>query len=268
MRLAWATDLHLNFARPPAQERFFESLLAQQADALVITGDIAEAPDFDLYLAKIARRFAQPVYYVLGNHDFYRSSVADVRQRARLTQAVWLNRAGVVELTPLVALVGHDGWADARLGHYDRSNVVLNDFFLISELKGLSRTERRTAMERLAEEAAAHFRQTLPLAWAKYDHVVVATHVPPFREATWHEGQISDDDWLPFFSSQVAGEAILTAALAHPEKRITVLCGHTHGAGVAHPAPNLTVYTGGAVYGQPAPQEPLELGPDPVESSG
>jgi hyaluronate lyase len=33
------------------------------------------------------------------------------------------------------ALVGHDGWADARLGDLDSSVVVLNDFLLIDELR-------------------------------------------------------------------------------------------------------------------------------------
>ncbi|HTN89531.1 MAG TPA: hypothetical protein VL242_37900 [Sorangium sp.] len=39
-----------------------------------------------------------------------------------------------------------------------------------------------------------------------------------------------------------------------PERRIEVLCGHTHGAGVAEILPNLLVRTGGAEYGEPAVQ--------------
>ena len=48
---------------------------------------------------------------------------------------VYLSQAGVVELTPSTALVGHDGWADARLGDFDHSDVVLNDYVLIDELR-------------------------------------------------------------------------------------------------------------------------------------
>ena len=40
MKLAWATDIHLNFLTVLARRRFLESV-ADQADALVVTGDIA-----------------------------------------------------------------------------------------------------------------------------------------------------------------------------------------------------------------------------------
>ena len=260
MRLAWATDLHLNFARPPAQEAFFQALLHRQADSLVLTGDIAEAPDFDLYLARLAQRFAKPIYFVLGNHDFYRSSVVEVRQRAvALAPPLhWLSRAAVIALSESTGLVGHDGWADTQFGRYYESHVQLNDFAYIDELKRLSRAERRHRMMALAAEAAAHFAEVLPEALDRFAHVVVATHVPPFREATWHEGRISDDDWIPFFASKIAGEAISDVARRYPHRRITVLCGHTHGAGIAQIAPNLVVHTAGAIYGQPALQ-PLTI---------
>ena len=42
MRLAWATDIHLNFVTTMACRRFLESV-KEQADALVVTGDIAES---------------------------------------------------------------------------------------------------------------------------------------------------------------------------------------------------------------------------------
>ena len=42
MRLAWATDIHLNFLTTMARRRFLDSV-KEQADAMVITGDIAEA---------------------------------------------------------------------------------------------------------------------------------------------------------------------------------------------------------------------------------
>ena len=42
MKLAWATDIHLNFLTTLARRRFLESV-KEQADALVVTGDIAES---------------------------------------------------------------------------------------------------------------------------------------------------------------------------------------------------------------------------------
>ena len=85
------------------------------------------------------------------------------------------------------------------------------------------------------------------------------THVPPFREACWHEGQISDDAWLPHFACKAVGDRLTALARAHPEHTLTVLCGHTHSAGVAWILPNLKVYTGAAEYGNPIVQRVLEF---------
>jgi hypothetical protein len=87
----------------------------------------------------------------------------------------------------------------------------------------------------------------------------VATHVPPFKEACWHEGRISNDDWLPRFTCKAVGDLLREAALQRPDRRIDVLCGHTHGAGVAEILPNLIVRTGGAEYGRPELQDVLEI---------
>jgi hypothetical protein len=75
--------------------------------------------------------------------------------------------------------------------------------------------------------------------------------VPPFREACWYQGRISDDDWLPHFTCQAAAEVLVETMRNAPDRRMIVLCGHTHGAGEAQILPNLRVLTGGAVYGRP-----------------
>ena len=45
----------------------------------------------------------------------------------------------------------------------------------------------------------------------------------------------------------------------NPDRRMTVLCGHTHGEGEASVPPNLTVLRGGAEYGEPKVQRVLEV---------
>src|SRR5437764_11589677 len=127
-----------------------------------------------------------PIYFVLGNHDFYRGSIAGVRAGvealdARSPRLHWLPRTGVVGLTPETALVGHDGWADGRFGDYGRSEVLLNDYLLIEELAGLDERERLLHLNALGDKAAAHFRAVLPAALSRSRRVIVLTHVPPFR---------------------------------------------------------------------------------------
>ena len=46
---------------------------------------------------------------------------------------------------------------------------------------------------------------------------------------------------------------------SRPDRQMTVLCGHTHGA-EAQVLPNLRVLTGGAEYGEPKVQRVLEVG--------
>ena len=161
-------------------------------------------------------------------------------------------------LTPNTCLVGHDGWGDGRLGDYEHSLVQLNDFRLISELTGLSRSALLGRLNQLGDEAAAHIGSVLSGALQPAEHVVVLTHVPPFKEASWYNGQHCERDWLPFFSCQAVGDVLAGAMRNHPHKRMTVLCGHTHGGGSSEILPNLVTYTGPAEYGRPAIQKVFE----------
>jgi len=92
----------------------------------------------------------------------------------------------------------------------------------------------------------------LPQALGEFQHVILATHVPPFREACWHQGKISDGDWLPHFTCQAVGDVLLEVMKENPDRHLTVLCGHTHGGGEAQVLPYLKVLTGAARYGRPA----------------
>ena len=263
-RLAWATDIHLNFLGTEGVLDFCHSLSAIGADALIVSGDIAEGPTIKGYLEILAREIEHPIYFVLGNHDFYRSSIRRVRKVVRelcesRERLVWLNSAGVITLSDTVGLLGHDGWADGRLGDYFGSKVVLNDYVLIDELSEQSVKGRLTLLNRLGDEAAAHIQEHLPIALDQFERVIVVTHVPPFREACWHLGGIANDDWLPHFASQAAGDALVAVADDYPDRDITVLCGHTHGRGVVKIRDNLIVRTGGAVYGEPVVEEVIDI---------
>ncbi|ACY13379.1 metallophosphoesterase [Haliangium ochraceum] len=262
MHLAWATDIHLNFLSDEQLFAFCSALAGADADAIAITGDIAEAPSLARYMTTMAERVNAPIYFVLGNHDFYRGDIASVRAQAEaLTRTHarlwWMPTCGVVELSDDVALIGHDGWGDGRLGSGIHSPIMLNDFVHIADLR-LWGAERMAKIAALGDEAAAHIRDMLT-ATASYRRVIVLTHVPPFREACWHEGEISDDDWLPWFTCKAVGDVLLEAAEAHPQRTIDVLCGHTHGAGMAQMRPNLRILTGGAEYGAPQVQPLLEV---------
>src|SRR3954462_5685103 len=116
MKLAWLTDIHLNFVPPAGLDAFFETLVAPSPDTVVISGDIGEAPDVAWRLRDFAIRVSCPIYFVLGNHDFYRGSFAGVREKIQATctsipSPKYRSTAdGVVQLTDRTGLLGHDGW--------------------------------------------------------------------------------------------------------------------------------------------------------------
>lgn len=270
-RLAWLTDVHLTFLDDVGRRQFVESVAGKSSDAVVVSGDIAESPDVAERLRDMADVVRRPVYFVLGNHDFYRGSIEGTRREVAELAAgseflCYLTASGVVELTPTTALVGHDGWGDARLGNYDASDVLLNDFFYIEELKRhqtgpweIDKASLKGLLRSLGNEAARHFARVLPEAFEAHRRVVAVTHVPPFREAAWHQGKHSDDDWLPFFASKAVGDCMLDVMRTRPDRELVVLCGHTHGAGQTQILDNLRVLTGGAEYGKPRIEEILEF---------
>ncbi len=263
-RVAWLTDIHLNFVAAGEVDRFLARVESERADWVLIGGDIAEAHDVAEYLTRIGSRLTARVAFVLGNHDFYRGSIARVRDTMTELcrdhpRMVYLNDVDVIELTPQVGLVGHDGWADARVGDYERSDVMLNDYLLVTELAGATKRQRRELLEALGDEAAAHVRRVLPLALTKHEHVMLLTHVPPLREACWHAGQISDDEWSPHFTCLAVGNAILEIMPDWPDRKLTVLCGHTHSPGECRPLPNVEILTAEAQYRSPAIQRTWEF---------
>src|SRR4051812_23762211 len=74
MRLAWATDVHLNFVSGPQIAAFAQALVAGEPDAVVLSGDIAEAPTLREHLLAVEAVVQRPLYFVLGNHDYYGGS--------------------------------------------------------------------------------------------------------------------------------------------------------------------------------------------------
>ncbi|MDA0323992.1 MAG: metallophosphoesterase [Verrucomicrobia bacterium] len=263
-RLAWLTDIHLEFCGPLVLDQLFESIVRQEVDGILIGGDITTAKDLTQSLRLLDARLNAPIYFVLGNHDYYDGSVRGVRRKvtalcAESARLHWLAKSGVIELSPTTCLLGHGGWADGRCGDYAASTVMLNDYLVIQELSGLGQELRLEIMQSFARAAAEHFETILPDVLERYSRALVLMHVPPFEEATWHEGRISDTDWLPHFCCKCVGDVLREQMQQHPDREMLVLCGHTHGAGTAQILPNLRVITGGAIYGHPKIQGVIDV---------
>lgn len=267
MRLAWITDPHFDHATLETWRCWADEIIMRAPHALIVTGDISEGDDVAYQLECLAETFDRPVYFVLGNHDFYGKSIAETRRMisglARDHEHLhYLTDCGRIPLAPDAVLIGDDGWGDASEGDYLNSTVRLSDFDLIEDFHddapetwpGILQREGLGSSERLTRKLAA-----LP---SSVRHVLIATHVPPYREACWYDGHITDDNWAPFFVCGQVGAALRRAAQANPDRFYTVLCGHTHHAGDAIILPNLIVHTGYSRYGTLDIESIIDLGSD------
>ena len=267
-RIAWLTDIHLNVLPQNNIEKFCRTIAAGNAayspDVVVISGDIAEAASVAADLEAMAACLRLPIYFVLGNHDFYGSSIANtcehIRQTCRQSRYLrWLSGREVYELTPTVGLVGDGLWADGRSGDYQKSELLLNDYFLIEDLAKLNKQERWEKLKALGDAAAQRCREILPKALAKYRQVFFISHVPPFRQACFYLGKPSDGADLAHFCCQAAGEVLRDIMTQHPQHQLIVLSGHTHECADVEILPNLRVLVGSAEYGDPVVQYLFEI---------
>lgn len=267
-KLTWLTDIHLNFLEYDARKAFYKNILDTQCDAILISGDIAEAPNIVQLLNEMANVIQKPIYFVLGNHDYYRGTIEGVREEMMtLTQKdndlYWLPTSGLISLTDDVILIGQDGWADGRFGNYQNSNIKLNDERMIADLFQaaiLGRQSLLQKMQQLADFDAAKLQDDLEKAVTKKPRkIIVVTHIPPYKEACFHQGKMSDDNWMPYFSSKATGDIIEQFATNNPSIEFLVLCGHTHSEAIYQPFENLIVKSGKAKYYQPATQELIKI---------
>jgi len=288
--LFWTSDLHWAHAGIDAQDKFLKELSDIPNDScLVIRGDINSANNLIGTLNLFSdRRFLYdnnfPVYFVLGNHDFYGSSFSNVDAQVNLWGAskncirasdevnswsvdrnfIHLGHQEIIELTPSTALVGHRGWCDGTSGAGVKTKVHLNDELYIGDLVQVNinrapRSKLFSKLKSLATEASDYFKTILPEALEKYDTVYLVTHVPPYVEASLYENKPSSPEFSPWFSCPIVGETLTKIMLDYPTKNLVVLCGHTHHVAEYSPLPNIKVHVAHAEYGKPEIKKVFEL---------
>lgn len=290
-RLAWATDLHLNFLTRKEVRDFLVRVEAQAFDALLLSGDISDGRQILQHLRMLEDAVSRPVYFVLGNHDYYHSSFEKVHQKLRPyceanRRARFLGSGEVIPIGTDTVLVGTGGWADGRYGRYATSQVVLNDHIHIKDFArlgyenetlvgaaarhlgipwsappGLGQRRERILglMTRIGDSAAAYVELVLLRALAGVGTAILLTHVPPFAEACLHKGRPQDASYLPHFSCRILGETLLRIAERFRDKKLIVLCGHTHERTRVKIRHNLEVRVGAAEYQKPELQEFVDV---------
>ena len=297
MRAAWATDIHLRFCDDDERRDFYRTLADTPFDILLLTGDIGGESDLGglpepldhsetvRHLKELEENVRRPIYFVLGNHDYYRSSMAVVRTAvAALCRGSrmlhFVQEEGVVALTERTALVGHECWGDAGWGDFESSPVLMNDWKVIWDLKqywsrlsdltvdlmpwklkknDLDQSALAQRLKALGEDAAEHFRRVLPDALARYERVVVLAHVPPFVKDYPRPWGPRPEDHLPVGACRAAGDALLEIAARFPDRQIRILAGHIHHRQEFRVANNITMSIGHAELMAPGVESVLEI---------
>ena len=230
----WTSDIHLDRMDEREYGELKEWIVEKDADALVLAGDIAEADSVVDYLIDIESTIQGEIYFVLGNHDFYKGGYKTVRDDIRevvekCENLKWLSDMNVVELNNSTALIGHEGWGDARYGKFDISGQLPRDFRMIEDLFKLKREEFVDKLNKLGDISAEHIGRVLRQAVKDFEKIFLITHVPPFQEACiGNDWRMCDEHKLTFYSCKAVGDVIKEIMQENPNNQLTVLCGHTH----------------------------------------
>ena len=261
--LTWLSDPHLEFCSHRTRNDLYRSINQAAGEIVVITGDISAGPHRSDQYSELAEHVNKPIYFVLGNHDRYGTTFANTeavvaRVMTRFSHLVRLDGSQVIPLNESVALVGVEGWADGLGGEGPSTKARINDFYEIVDFATEPEPQVFRAMKERARKYARALRPSLLKALKAYQTTIIATHVPPYEGAAWHDGSPSSGDYQPFFSSPTMGKLIKAAATEHPGKSVLVLCGHTHSPGIYRDG-SILVLTAGARYGYPAISQMIRL---------
>jgi len=270
----WITDPHLDHLKGETMLlNFVKKLAARKSDGLVITGDIAESKTIYQFLEILSGCYRRPIYFILGNHDHYGAWMADTHARVRsICNAVppgilnWMTDVGVLMLDDRTAIIGHEGWYDGQAGEPGLS-FSLSEFYMPNGILDLVHAFDQSShalfdkLQELGAASADHIRKMVVQARDQgARRILIITHVPPFREASYFRGKPSEAKAAPFYVNQVLGEALLELADEHRQLNLEVYAGHTHGKREYQPRENLVVRVGSARYGRlPTFQEPIRF---------
>lgn len=262
MKLIWLSDIHLNFLNERLRKEFYDTLVSADGDLVVISGDIGESQNFVSYIKEMGEHTKLPIFFVMGNHDYYGSSVKNVRKKVK--KFCWLGNDEGQALSETTFLTGVDGWGDCRLGDFEGSKLVMSDWIYISDLykaygTGI-KSSLKNVLQRLADNDAAQLKSNVEKAVSKgYRKIIITTHVPPFEEASLHLGKPGGPDGLPFYASKCLGDAILPIAESNPQLDFLWLSGHTHSRATYKPLSNMTVKVAKAEYYRPTVEEVFDV---------
>ena len=82
----WLTDIHMDEKKSLEVYEFLQTLSEEckDADGIFITGDIGEWGTCIPFIEVVEKTNNTPIYFVLGNHDFYGQSIEHFQEKVVL----------------------------------------------------------------------------------------------------------------------------------------------------------------------------------------
>lgn len=255
--LVWCTDIHLNFLNSK-ESKFssienFGSFLRNEVNndnaILVISGDISESPNLKNHLLALYNGWGKKIYFVLGNHDYYKASFEETENLVREfvlnnSDFIWLND-NPIDLGSII-LCGNGSWYDGKSGKINHNNR-LNDFYLIKDLKSLYYDNLSQTIADKAQACTLQAKKVLDEACKFKKDIFFITHVSPFPDISSYKRY----DSFPYSSNISMGNMLVDLANDNPEIKFTVLSGHNHTYGNVNICDNLCAKIGKANYYAP-----------------
>ena len=231
----WITDPHLNFLTQSQIIEFFLKIQSYQPNGIFLTGDISTGNKIISHLKLMANIISCPIYFVLGNHDFYHSDYSAIQNDiVRLTKdnknLKYLSVQQSISLTKDVAIIGHDGWYDAGWRNPLLPIVFLADWYFISDFRFCENNAARLSLMKYKSEVAARCLEKSLTKALEENHstVYLLTHFPPWPEKNDKYGGIFEKFWMPYNSCKVVADMISAVMMNHPNQQLIILAGHTH----------------------------------------
>jgi predicted MPP superfamily phosphohydrolase len=258
-KIAWITDPHFDKCDIEEINKLIKEIKQEKCDGVIITGDISERGTTGVYLKFLQSGINIPVWFVLGNHDWYYITREQGNQLLKTyisNKLVWLDQAeGEIKLTKHTCLIGHENWWDAAFGE---SFGFLDGFVMSEDYKNISFIAAPKGSDapfmpvrELSRKCTEIILAKLSEAFKEYEEVVLAIHVPPFAEACVVGGIQIPNNWLNHFCNKELGDELKTLMKSLPDKKLKVLAGHTHGKIKIKIQDNLVVKVGKASVGRP-----------------
>lgn len=253
-KFIWITDLHLNNLFPWTLNKYLNHLRDQKPDGVFITGDISSGFYLIKHLKMLAETLSCPIYFVLGNHCLYGTSIAKQHQNVRdlckqYPNLIWMREAGVIGLNKEVALIGSEGWYDAENGKPEYLQLTF-DWFMIDDFRKLNSMEERIeTWRKLADESVEDLVEKLEKAIDQgYKNVYLLSHIPAWAEATRDVGTLLEPFWLPYNTNMRLGRALEKVMYDHKKRHLTCYFGHTHSPLTVQVSRNIECRVGKGAY--------------------